>query len=202
MTLSTWLSLVAICCLGAISPGPSLAVVLQHTLSNSRAHGVIAGVSHALGVALWALLTVWGLALVVANSPTLSKVIMYSGAAYLAWMGVKALRSTQGAQLKVEKKQAALSTAARDGMMISLLNPKLALFFIALFSQFVSTQMGIAEKAIMISTAAVIDGLWYCLVAIILSQAQVINRLQQHSVLIDRISGLILVGLALRVVTL
>ena len=54
MTLTTWFSLVAICCLGAMSPGPSLAVVLRHTISNGRAHGIATAVSHAAGVALWA----------------------------------------------------------------------------------------------------------------------------------------------------
>ena len=61
MTLATWFSLLAICCLGAMSPGPSLAVVLRHTISNGRAHGMVTAISHAAGVAIWALLTVWGL---------------------------------------------------------------------------------------------------------------------------------------------
>nr|WP_315981148.1 LysE family transporter [Aliamphritea spongicola] len=60
MSLLTWLSLVAVCCLGAMSPGPSLAVVLRHALSNSTRHAVVAALSHAIGVAMWAMLTIWG----------------------------------------------------------------------------------------------------------------------------------------------
>ena len=52
MTLATWFSLLAICCLGAMSPGPSLAVVLRHTISNGRAHGMVTAISHAAGVAI------------------------------------------------------------------------------------------------------------------------------------------------------
>ena len=59
MTLTLWLSLVTVCTLGTISPGPSLAVVLRHNLSNGRSHGILCALSHAAGVALWATLTEW-----------------------------------------------------------------------------------------------------------------------------------------------
>ncbi len=56
--------------------------------------------------------------------------ITYAGAAYLAYLGVNALRSKGGIAAKLAAgKQVNLRTAARDGLMISLLNPKLALFF-------------------------------------------------------------------------
>ena len=202
MTITTWLSLVAICCLGAMSPGPSLAVVLRHTISNGRAHGVATAISHALGVALWALLTVWGLALVVVEWPVLYKLLTYAGAAYLMWMGIKALRSNGTSSLHVKPVIAPMGEAARDGLMVSLLNPKLAFFFIALFSQFVSAELMLTDKLIMTGTAAIIDGLWYVIVALALSHSKVLEKLQQKSAAIDKVSGVILLGLALRVLTL
>ena len=53
MPFTLWLSLAAVCAMGAMSPGPSLAMVLRHTLGGGRAPGVIAGVSHALGVGFY-----------------------------------------------------------------------------------------------------------------------------------------------------
>jgi len=202
MTITTWLSLVAICCLGAMSPGPSLAVVLRHTISNGRGHGVATAVSHAVGVALWALLTVWGLAVLVVEWPLAYQLLTYAGAAYLLWMGIKALRSNGTSAMHVKPVIAPMGEAARDGLMVSLLNPKLAFFFIALFSQFVSAELVLVDKLIMTSTAAVIDGLWYVIVAVALSHSKVLEKLQKKSALIDKISGVILVALALRVVTL
>jgi len=202
MTLTTWLSLVAICCLGAMSPGPSLAVVLRHTISNGRAHGMATAVSHAAGVALWALLTVWGLAILVVEWPLIYKLLTYAGAMYLMWMGIKALRSKGTGPLQVEPIIAPMSEAARDGLMVSLLNPKLAFFFIALFSQFVSAELVMADKLIMTGTAAVIDAVWYIIVALALSQSKVLEKLQSQSATIDKISGVILLGLGLRVLTL
>jgi threonine/homoserine/homoserine lactone efflux protein len=60
----------------------------------------------------------------------------------------------------------------------------------------------LADKLIMTGTAAVIDALWYIIVAVALSQSKVLDKLRSKSATIDKISGVILVGLALRVVTL
>jgi len=202
MTLATWFSLLAICCLGAMSPGPSLAVVLRHTISNGRAHGMVTAISHAAGVAIWALLTVWGLAVLVVEWPLVYQLLTYAGALYLMWMGIKALRSKGAGPMHVDPVKAPISEAARDGLMVSLLNPKLAFFFIALFSQFVSAELVLADKLIMMGTASVIDAGWYIIVALVLSHSQVLKKLQSKSATIDKISGVILLGLAMRVLTL
>lgn len=202
MTLATWLSLVAICCLGAVSPGPSLAVVLRHTLCNGRIHGILVSITHALGLAVWAVLTISGLAVLVTEIPVLYKLITYIGAVYLAWMGVKAIRSKGGNHFRIDNTSAPLIEAARDGIMVSLLNPKLAIFFIALFSQFVTVDLTLADQLIMLGTVVSIDSFWYITVAIVLSHSRIIDKLQQQSAMIDKISGIVLVGLALRVVTL
>jgi threonine/homoserine/homoserine lactone efflux protein len=185
-----------------MSPGPSLAVVLRHTISNGRAHGIATALSHAVGVALWALLTVWGLAVVVVEWPLMYKFLTYAGAAYLMWMGIKALRSNGAGPMNVEQVSAPISAAARDGLMVSLLNPKLAFFFIALFSQFVSAQLVVTDKLIMTGTASVIDAVWYIIIAVALSHSKVLDKLQKRSATIDKISGAILIALALRVLTL
>ncbi len=202
MSLTIWFSLVIICLLGAMSPGPSLMVVLRHSLSNGRLHGILAALAHALGVAGWALLTISGLALLVTEQPVLFRLFTYAGAGYLAWMGVKALKSKGLAPLEIDKTQAPLAEAVRDGAMVALLNPKLAIFFVALFSQFVSAEMASTDQWITVLTVASIDSLWYIAVAVILSNSPVVERLQKQSVVINRISGVVLVGLALRVISL
>ncbi|WP_136680816.1 LysE family translocator [Neptunomonas sp. XY-337] len=202
MTLASWLSLLAICVLGAMTPGPSLAVVLRHTLTNGRLHGVVSGVAHAAGVAGWAILTVWGLALLVTTSPLVFNVITYAGAGYLAYLGVKALRAQPSSTEDAQVMRVPLYQAALDGLMISLLNPKLAIFFLALFSQFVTTAVSLESKSIMIATVTAVDGAWYTLVAIVLSHSRVLGKLQSRTFLIERISGGILIALALRVLTL
>ena len=204
MTLTAWLSLVTICCLGAMSPGPSLAVVLKQTVHHSRAHALAASWFHAAGVGLWAFATISGLGLLVIRSETAFQVITWGGAAYLAWLGLKSLRAgAQNGSLEVAQAgQQTVWQAGVEGAMISILNPKLAVFFIALFSQFVTPDAGNNERIIMTATAALVDGIWYSLVALLLSHGPILATLQRRSQLVNRITGIVLIGLAIRVVTL
>ena len=96
MSLSVWLGLFAISCLGAMSPGPSLAMVIRHTVGGSRLHGIVCAWAHSLGIGFYALLTLFGLAIVLKHSPILFNSIAVIGALYLAWMGINALRSKGG----------------------------------------------------------------------------------------------------------
>lgn len=203
MSWMLWGSLLLVCLMGAMSPGPSLAVVLRETVRNSRRHGVVAGLSHALGVGVWAFLTVHGLALLVTGHQLIFTALSWSGAAYLAWMGVQALRHAgEATPLSEEGEVHSLLGAARSGAVISLLNPKLALFFMALFSQFVSADQGPAAQWVMILTATVVDGAWYSAVALMLSHPRLIGALRRRAKFVERVTGALLLGLAVRVVTL
>lgn len=88
----------------------------------------------------------------------------------------------------------------RDGFLIAFLNPKLAIFFLALFSQFVSADATMTQKVIMVSTVGIIDALWYVVVSFLISRGPIVTRLKQNSHIIDRIAGSFLILLAARVV--
>ncbi|MCD9542469.1 lysine transporter LysE [Photobacterium carnosum] len=203
MTISIWLSLLLICLLGAMSPGPSLAVVAKHSLSGGRWHGIVCAWAHACGVGCYAVFTLLGLAVVLHQSPLLFTSVSYAGAGYLAYLGFNALRSKGGVAAKLAQGQpSSLFEAARDGVMISLFNPKLALFFLALFSQFVAVGNEVSSKVIIVVTPLLVDGFWYTLIACVLSYPRVLSVLRTKAQLIDRLSGIVLLGLALRVVWL
>nr|WP_086939782.1 LysE family translocator [Thaumasiovibrio occultus] len=201
MTLSIWLSLFAVCLLGAMSPGPSLAIVAKHSLAGGRVNGFATAWAHALGIGVYATLTVLGLALVLAKYPLLFKGITIAGALYLAWLGYNALRSRGGIVERLQSgERVSVIASAREGLMISLLSPKIALFFIALFSQFVSLGDSLGSQAVIIATPLIVDGLWYTFVTLMLSSSLLFNALKRHAQLIDRLSGVVLILLALRVV--
>lgn len=200
MPFSLWLSLAAVCAMGAMSPGPSLALVLRHTLGGGRLPGVAAALAHALGVGFYALLTVWGLGALIVRFPLLFQAITWGGAAYLAWLGIRALRAGRGSALDATAMTTSRRQAAREGMLVALGNPKLILFFIALLSQFVTPEMSLMAKALVVLTAMIIDGGWYVLVAVGLSHSRVLPWLQARAHWINRITGVLLLALALRVV--
>lgn len=201
MEFSSWLALAAICVMGAISPGPSLAVVIRNTVKGGQGHGVVTALGHGFGVGLYALITALGLALLITRNPLLFDIIRYGGAAFLAWLGVKALLARQATgDTTISDHPVRGRQGAFEGFMVAFLNPQLAIFFVALFSQFVQADTGWQQGGVMMLTAGGIDALWYVLVALLLSRGPVLVWLKAKSGIIDKLSGLVLLALALKVV--
>ncbi len=203
MTLVSWFSLVAICCLGAISPGPSLAVVLKQATDNGRKHALATSWFHAIGVGLWAFACIFGLAIIITQSQVLFQAITWAGAGYLAYLGIQAIRAGKATTISASlpQQQTTLWKAGMEGAMISILNPKLAIFFIAIFSQFISVDASFMDQAIMIATVVIIDGGWYSLVVLLLAKGPVLNWLKEKNQVVNRVTGAIFILLAIRVVT-
>jgi threonine/homoserine/homoserine lactone efflux protein len=203
LTPAEWLSLAAVCLLGAISPGPSLAVVMGNTLRQGTAAGIATALSHGLMVGGYALATALGLAALIARSPGVYNLLALAGAAYLLWLGATALRARDRASAggttadARPRGSAGLAGAGRDGLAIALFNPKIAVFFLALFSQFVTPGAPWPVVLGLAATAMIIDAGWYALVATVLSRSGAARWLRRHQRWLDRLTGLVLVGLAL-----
>ncbi|XPF92481.1 LysE family translocator [Colwellia sp. RE-S-Sl-9] len=202
MELHLWLSFVVICLLGALSPGPSLALVIKNTVNGGVAKGYATSISHGLGVALYAAITATGVAVIIVNTPLLFTLIQYAGAAFLLYLGVKSLLSKKSELTQFEQSTVPASTINgwRDGFLIAFLNPKLAIFFIALFSQFLNSDSSEQQKVIMTLTVGTLDALWYCFVTLLLSKGNIINKLKENSHIVDKVTGCFLIALAVRVV--
>lgn len=197
MTISIWLTVVSICLLGAMSPGPSLAVVLQQTLRGGRRTGLVAAVTHALGIGLYAMLCISGIAVMITHSPVLFTTLQWAGAAYLIWLGIKGLRARAGPDAPLVNSPTT-GSAARDGFLVVFLNPKVAVFFIALFSQVIGSDTSWLEKLGYAATALVIDMGWYIIVAWSFSNPRWLGHLQRNVVWLERAFGVILIALAVR----
>ncbi|WP_413285230.1 LysE family translocator [Vibrio sp. MA40-2] len=203
MTFTIWLSLFTICFLGAMSPGPSLAIVAKHSLAGGRMNGVATAWAHATGVAIYALVTLVGLATLLHKNPVLFKGISYLGAIYLAYLGVKALSSKGGVAEKLESGQkVSILQSAKEGFLISLTSPKIMLFFTALFSQFVAVGSELSGRLLVVGTPYLVDGMWYTFIAFMLSSPALLDKLRKKAVIIDRLSGIVLIILSIRVVWL
>lgn len=200
MNIAIWLTVVSICLLGAMSPGPSLAVVLRQTVSGGRKTGVVAAICHGLGIGFYALACISGLAVMITTSPMLFKTMQWLGAAYLVWLGAKGLRARAGQGTELAEPPTA-GSAARDGFLVVFLNPKVAVFFIALFSQVIGTETSWFEKLVYAATALFIDMGWYVIVAWSFSNPRWLGYLQKNVVWFERAFGLILIALAMRFLT-
>jgi len=195
-----WLSLAGICLLGAMSPGPSLAVVVSQTLRGGAGRGTLAALAHGAGVALYAVAVVSGLAVIVTASDRLYGLIQWAGALFLIYLGVKSLRSRGNVSLDGAEEEAEAAGALIQGFSVAFLNPKLAVFFLALFSQFLTESVSLPQKVVMVATVGIIDAGWYTAVSLLLGRPKILERLRRSRGLIDRAFGIILIALAIRVV--
>lgn len=196
MNWATWFAVISVCLLGAMSPGPSLALVLRHTLNGGRRQGVVAGIAHGAGIGIYALATVLGLAALLAASPAAFTAVQWAGAAFLAYLGIQGLRATQTNTTQTTAQFTTNASAARDGFLMACLNPYAAIFFLALFSQFISTSTPLQTKLLYATTAIVIDMGWYAAVAWFFSQPVWLARLQRYTPWLERAFSIILLAFA------
>ena len=202
MTLTEWLSLVLICVMGAMSPGPSLAVVLKHSLHGGMKNGMLAALSHGIGVGFYACASLLGLGALMTQLPMLYQVLVYGGAAYLAYLGIRILLAKPSSQtLNVEQTKPSPRSALQDGFAIAFLNPKLAVFFLALFSQFIDPEnLTLQVGLIMCLTVFVLDTGWYLLVALLTEISKKRFGFTKANPWFEKLLGIIFIALAVRVV--
>ena len=199
MDLTQWSQLALICVIGAMSPGPSLAVILRNSVSGGRQQGIMTGIGHGLGITFYALFAVAGLATMFKTIPHFFLVAQITGSIYLIWLGSKSiLSSLSKAQIKNENvhSQVTGKQGFIDGFLIAFLNPKIAAWLLALFSQFVQAEASFHEQIVLVSTVGSIDTAWYCLVAVIVSSGGHLEGLRRNAKRIDLCMGILLILLA------
>ncbi|GAB3836691.1 LysE family translocator [Dactylosporangium cerinum] len=204
MTAAQVLTFGGVVALGAISPGPDFAVVMRRSVLAGRAHGMATAVGVAAGVFAWAIAAATGVAALVAVSAVAFTVIKLAGAGYLLYLGVKALRSAlRSRDLRPDPNTGpaagpGLLAAFRDGLLCNALNPKAAMFFVALLPQFLPTDAGLVPLLTLSMIAVVITAAWFLTVANLVAAARRVLARPAMRRCIDGISGTALIGLGVR----
>ena len=199
MILTEWSKLALICILGAMSPGPSLAVILRISISGGRKQGLLAGIGHGLGITLYALIAVFGLITFINNIPNFFITSQLIGSLFLIWIGSKMIISfivSKNTKKEEYKKNISEKEGFVEGFLIAFLNPKIAAWTFALFSQFVKPSASLNEQIILVSTVGGIDAFWYCIIAILSTTKGLVKTLNHYSKMIDLLMGIILILLA------
>ena len=199
MNITQWSQLVLICIMGAMSPGPSLAVILSNTLSGGRTQGIMSGIGHGLGITFYAVVAVSGLIALFNIIPNFFSVAQIAGSFFLIWLGGKMIISFFKKDYAANENMSSKYSANQgflEGFLIAFLNPKIAVWLLALFSQFVRPDALLAEQFVLVSTVGVIDASWYCLVAFLASSGRLVKGLQHNASRIDLGMGILLIILA------
>ncbi len=169
MALSDWLMLASVCIAGALSPGPSLLFVLDTRARHGRSAAFLASLGHGLGVGVYAVAAVLGVAAVAQTHPLLARSIEWAGAAYLLWLAWNIWPRSSGENREGDSADRhAASMHHRSfiaGFLVAILNPKVMLFFAGIFAALAPATASRVELAGMGAMAAVVDASWYALVS-------------------------------------
>jgi RhtB (resistance to homoserine/threonine) family protein len=203
MYWTEFLTVALIHLLAVASPGPDFAVVVRESI----AHGRRAGTWTALGVGSAIFLHVGysllGIGLIVSQSIVLFNGLKWLAAAYLVYIGYKALRA-RPATAAVEQAEPARPVrtprgAVVAGFMTNGLNPKATLFFLSLFTVVIDPHTPLPVQAGYGVYLAVATGLWFCLVALLFSQQRVRAGFARLGHWFDRIMGVVLIALGVKI---
>jgi threonine/homoserine/homoserine lactone efflux protein len=201
----SWVLLAATLLAGAASPGPSLALVLRGSLLGGQSAGLVIALAHGIGVWLYAMAVVLGVATVLLHIDWIMLMVQVLGAVFLCYLGTMMIRSgvassTEDEQVsQIDSAALPLWRCAKDGFLIVFLNPKIMIFFLAVFSQFLTPGQPLLTQLTAAALAGVIDGLWYALVAVLVSVGRFGERLQRYAAPIDVFFGVILWAISLTI---
>ncbi len=198
------LTILAVSHLGIMSPGPDSFLVIRNSVRYPLREALATSLGIATGVLFHLSLCTLGIATLLITFPLALTVLTYVGAAYLFYIGVNAVRSagdavspeiTDGQKIAVPWRQ-----AFREGLVCNLLNPKVSLFFLGLFSQLVPKESTIFERAFYASLIAVHALIYWTLLATLIQKLRLDKVILRWGVGFDRVFGLVLIAISLRLV--
>jgi threonine/homoserine/homoserine lactone efflux protein len=184
-----------------VTPGPDMLYVAARSTSEGRAAGIVSSLGIATGTLFHISAVALGLAALLAAVPIAYTVVRVGGAIYLMYLGVRAFAKHSPIATR-EVARASLTTIFRQGAITNILNPKVALFFLAFLPQFVDPTRGSAAAQIVVlglifDTSGTIVN---TIVALGASSAAERVRANSRSVdILHKITGVIFIGLGLRI---
>ncbi len=184
----------------AVAPGPDFFMVLRNSLSRGRMAGVMTALGIGSALVVHVVYSVLGLALVIASSPAVFGLIRVCGALYLLYIAARCLlaRKSELPEVCVEEVPAGSKDSPfrgwREGFWCNLLNPKAALFFLSIFSQFMTPDTPGAVRWIYGAEVIVIVTAWFTLLALFLSTGRMRSMYAGLARWIDGGVGLIFGG--------
>jgi threonine/homoserine/homoserine lactone efflux protein len=191
----------------ALLPGPDTAVVTKNALIHGRGAALGSAIGVNAGLTVWTVATALGISSLLKTSETIYTTLKLIGALYLIWIGARAIwdsrRATAGpGTVTVPGRTIDGRRGFNQGVISNLANPKVAIFFTSLLPQFVSPSGSALIQMLLLGVAFIaINVTWMCSYALAaVRMSDVLSRARVKAT-IDRISGIVLIGVGIRLAT-
>ncbi|WP_419780677.1 LysE family translocator [Maridesulfovibrio sp.] len=203
--LETVLTLLTICFVARMSPGPDMMLLIHHAgcAPSSEARGLLRGspgafgcvIGVCIGLTFHVSLSVLGLAFVLKSNPFIYNLLRYAGAFYLLYIGYRCFNDNGGLDIDSASGDCTASTfmqGLKDGLFCNLLNPKVTLFILSVFMQLVGFDAGLGEKAVY-GSVIVLEALFGWGAFVLFLNTPIVQRIYvNHVTMINKVTGAIL----------
>jgi RhtB (resistance to homoserine/threonine) family protein len=206
MTDNSILTYIALVTLMVITPGPNAALILRTVGARGRATGFgnLAGIVS--GFYFHAMCSALGLSLLLVRSPELYTAVKWLGAAYLVYLGIKTLRQAFYSNGAGNAPAASTSAFARvrnayfEGLLTNVLNPKVALFYLSLFPQFIKGHDAVMTQSLMlVSIHAALNFLWFSSITLLFDKFGAYLGSSHVKRNLQATTSVILIGLGIKI---
>ncbi|EMR34750.1 LysE family translocator [Vibrio harveyi] len=199
MNLDTLLAFGGIVFFLAIIPGPNALLILFTALTQSRRFAIANILGVALGFMIHAFVSAKGLSLLLSQSALAFNILKWMGVAYLVWLGINNLKSglkLADQKLKLDRKveEQTLKQAFVKGLLTNLLNPKIVLFYLSIFPQFVQPEHILEQSMILGALQAGIVTSWYLFVIFFATKLKVLLTSSKTSKWLNYVSGALFIS--------
>lgn len=194
--------------LAAISPGPDFVIVVRNSLVYSRKMGFLTAFGVAMALIIHLTYTMVGIGVLLAENSWAYNILKFAGAGYLFYLGITGIvasfkmRNSDAFNLNYKKAEQEISSfnAFKQGFLTNALNPKCAMFFISLFSQFITadTPLSLRIEYAFVNWSVSLG--WFLLLTYMITGKLLKNRLDRFRAYIDRVMGTFLILLSLKLI--
>ncbi len=188
-----------------LSPGADTLLVIRNVVTRGRRAGATTALGICSGLFLHATLSALGLSVLIAHSAFAYQLLKFAGAIYLVWLGVQSLSAAlrgdypHGPAADTAQQQVSASRSFSEGLLTNLLNPKVAVFYLALLPQFIAVDDPVFVKSILLAGIhAAMGVVWLVALASLLDRARAVITRPRVRRMLEGVSGSILVGLGAR----
>jgi threonine/homoserine/homoserine lactone efflux protein len=207
MALSDILAFAFVAALLVMSPGPNGVLIAKTVPTSGRAAGFANVAGFVTAFYLHGALSILGISIILLQSATAFAIVKYLGAAYLCWIGVKALLAAiRGIQVPVRitpaKRQRTLFKAYVEGFLTNALNPKVSMFYLAAFPQFITLgETSPAAAFLLVFIHSMLNALWFIPMVLLFSRLARATRNPGFQRWLKGLTGIVFVGFGLKLAT-
>ncbi|OTA19936.1 chemotactic transduction protein [Xenorhabdus beddingii] len=181
--------------LAVISPGADFAMITRNSYLHGRHAGILAAFGIASGILVHVAYTILGMGILIAHSPNILLAIKIAGAIYLIYIGYKTLMSKTKIDIEMNSTKNVSIDSFRTGFLTNVLNPKSTLFVVSTFTQIVSPSTSLGLQIGYGIFMSLMHLIWFISVAIFFSHRKLRAAMLEKQTMLNRIIGVILIGL-------